>query len=127
MNASLNRVSDRLWSAVCKLMMLVVAICAPLHGAQAQTSTDIAIAGGNNQSGYTDTELSNQLTVSFSGSSYVFLEFHVTSGNAYFQESGTNDYIVNGGSFGVNAGDTAGAFVILKSTPGPVTVTATCS
>src|ERR1700722_8150842 len=124
MNASLHRVSDRLWSAVCKLMMLVVAICAPLHAAQAQT--DIAIAGGNNQSGYTNTELASPLTISFSGSSYVLIDFHVTSGNAYFAQSGNNDYVPNAGGFGVNAGDTVSANLVLSSNPGPVTVTVTC-
>ncbi|HEX3895334.1 MAG TPA: autotransporter domain-containing protein [Rudaea sp.] len=124
MNAIYSRVSDRLWSAVCKLMMLVIAICAPLHAAQAQT--DIAIAGGNNQSGYTNDELASPLTVSFSGSSYVLLDFHVTSGNAFFEESGNNDYVPNGGTFGVNAGDTTSAHLILPSNAGPVTVTATC-
>ncbi len=123
MKAILSRVGDRSWSIACKFVFLLVAFCAPLHAAQAQTT--MAIAGGNGQTGQTYYALPIPLSVSFSGTSTVFLDWHVTSGNAYFQQSGSNDYVPNDGELNVSSGSTSSVNLVLDG-QGPITVTATC-
>ncbi|MDR3388892.1 MAG: autotransporter domain-containing protein [Rudaea sp.] len=117
-----------LCSATGRLAMLALTICAPLHLVHAQAGPNaMSLAGGNNQSAQTFYSLPDPLTVSFSGSSYVFLEWQVTSGSATFQESGTTDYVAGNGSLVTSPGSTTSVHLILGGTVGPVTVTATCS
>ena len=128
MNVTLSRAADRCWSVVCKIMLFALAVCAPLHVVLAQTgaSNQMTIVGGGGQSGPAGSELAQPLTVQFSGSSYVYLQWQVTSGDATFEESGSTSYIVNNGSFVVSPGTTSSVHVVLGATQGNVTVTASC-
>ncbi len=91
---------------------------------QAPPSNVMSIASGNNQSGAAGTVLASPLTVSFSGSGTVFLDWQVTGGDAVFLQSGAANYSQ---SMDVTAGSTANVNLAFGSTTGPVTVTATCS
>ncbi len=86
MNARLCRAVDRVWSLVTALLLLTVSVCA-----NAQTSATMAIAGGNNQSAYTGQNLPDLLSVSFSGASYVTLDWTATGG-ATFDTNGGSTY-----------------------------------
>ena len=117
MNASLSRVSDRLWSAVCKLMMLVVAICAPLHAVQGQTLTDIAIAGGNNQSTYAANgcRMTHRLVLGIvvcyarlDGHRRAEFDTNFQSNYSTFVDTGLNPTF----SIGVYSGNTSGPFQV---------------
>jgi outer membrane autotransporter protein len=123
MKAILSRVCDRAGSVACKLVLFVAAVCAPLHAAQAQTT--MAIAGGNGQTGQAFNTLPIPLSVSFSGTSTVTLEWRVTGGNAFFQQNDSNDYIPNGGELSTSPGSTSSVNLVLDG-QGPITVTATC-
>jgi outer membrane autotransporter protein len=123
MKAILSRVSERLLPAVSKLLLFVAAVCAPMHAAQAQTT--MAIAGGNDQTGQAFTTLPIPLSVSFSGTSTVFLDWHVTSGNAFFQQGEGSDYVPNDGELSTSPGSTSSVNLILDG-QGQVVVTATC-
>lgn len=128
MKAILSRIGERTRSVAHNLFLFTAVLCALLQAAQAQTvppTTNMAIAAGNNQTGQTYSTLAVPLTVSFDGTSTVSLEWHVTGGNAVFQENYSNDYIVNDGELRTTPGSTSSVNLILEG-QGPITVTATC-
>ncbi len=117
MNVSLRRAAGRVWSVVTTLLLLTVSVCA-----NAQSNV-MSIAGGSGQSNYVNQELPNPLTVSFSGASYVQLDWEISNGNGYFTQSNTSSY---NPSFDTSLNNTNSVNVVLGSTPGPVQVTVTC-
>jgi len=87
----------------------------------------IASSGGDGQSGQAGTTLPTPLTVTFAGVSNATLLWRVTAGSATFQESGTTNYTALNGTTQTSNGQTSSVHLVLGATPGPVTVTATCS
>src|ERR1700760_3641886 len=93
MNTAYRRIAARCWSLVCKTLLFAIAVCAPVHAVQA--ANQMTLASGNNQSAQAGNDLAQPLTVAFSGSSYVFIEWQVTSGDAFFEDSGESTYETN--------------------------------
>ena len=91
-------------------------------------TNNMSLASGNNQSGTASSTLVNPLVVSFSGAPVgrpdVQLDWQVVSGIATIQESGSGSYTQN---FVSAPGSTAQVHLQLGSSPGSVTVSATCS
>ena len=107
MNATVRRVVDHCRSIAGKCLLFALAICAPVHAALAQNV--MTISSGDGQTTPAGNAFAAPLTVSFSGSSYVYLEWQVTSGDAYFEENGATTYATDlGGSIYVAALDGSG-------------------
>ena len=88
----------------------------------------MSVASGDQQSGYTYTQLPNPLTVSFSGRSPIAkLEWKVTGGSATFQQNGAADYIDPKISPNAPPPPTASVNLDLGGKIGPVTVQAICT
>ena len=87
----------------------------------------ISASGGSGQSGQAGTTLPTPLSVTFSGVSNATLQWRVTAGTATFQESGSTTYTPLNGTTQTSGGQTSSAHLVLGATPGPVTVTATCT
>jgi outer membrane autotransporter protein len=117
MNASLRRAAGRVWSIMTALLLLTVSVCA-----NAQSNV-MSIAGGDNQSAYAGQHLPNSLSVAFSGSSYVTLDWSATGG-AVFDTNFQSTY-----STFVDTGlsPTFSVGVYAATTVGPFQVTVTCS
>ena len=129
METTTERLLAGLQSATVRWLLLALTICTPLHvvHALAPTPNSIAIAGGDNQSGYTNSQLPNPLSVSFSNNSFVAsLEWKVTGGSATFQ-NGTTDYIDPNVSASAPPPTTASVNLNLGATAGQVTVQAICT
>jgi outer membrane autotransporter protein len=121
MKTTIARFLSTLRSAAGKFTLLALLICAPVHAAFAQNT--ISIAGGDNQTGNTNTQLPNPLTVSFSGNATVTLDWQV-NGDAFFQSTGTATLQQ---TLTTMPGSTSGVNLDLGNTVGSFTVTATCS
>lgn len=87
----------------------------------------ITSSGGSGQSGQSGTTLPTPLTVTFAGVSNATLQWRVTAGTATFQESGSTSYTPLNGTTQTSGGQTSSVHLVLGATPGPVTVTATCT
>jgi len=87
----------------------------------------ISSSGGNGQSGQSGTTLPTPLSVQFAGVSNATLQWRVTAGTATFQESGSTTYTPLNGTTQTTAGQSSSVHLVLGATPGPVTVTATCT
>jgi uncharacterized protein with beta-barrel porin domain len=125
MSKVLARTHAALASMATRWILLALTICAPVHSALAQTDVNVSVTGGDAQSGLVNTQLSTPLTAHFSSSSYfssstVF--WTVQSGNATFVESAGTSYQAP-----VNFPGDSSVNLMLGSSPGTVTVTATCS
>ena len=123
MKTATERLWARLGSATAKLLLLALTVCAPLQLAHAQST--MSMAGGGNQSGQPGSSLQTPLTVSFSGFSYATQLQWTISGSATFEENGSTSYTDPGVLPGSPPPSAASVHLILGSTPGPVTVTAT--
>ncbi len=121
MKTTIDRLLSVLRSAGGKFTLLALVLCLPVHAAFAQNS--IAIASGDNQSGNTFTQLASPLTVSFTGSTTVILDWQV-NGDAFFQSSGATTFQQ---TLNTAPGSTSGVNLDLGGTVGQLTVTATCS
>ena len=88
MKSAVDRLFTLMNSSAGKFVLLLLAVCAPMHVAHAQ----MVLYSGSNQAGLVSTTLPNPLTVRFSAASYVTLDWTVTSGDATIQESGTTTY-----------------------------------
>ena len=118
MNASLSRVAGRVLSILTTLLLLTISVCA-----NAQSNV-MSIAGGNGQSAYTGYALQNPLTVSFSGASYVTLDWTATNGAVIQQGDFTPTFSE---TIDTSLSPTASVNVYAGSTAGPFQVTVTCS
>jgi outer membrane autotransporter protein len=121
MKTTIDRLLSALRSTAGKFTLLALVLCLPTQAAFAQNS--ISIASGDNQSGNTFTQLANPLTVSFSGTAAVTLDWQV-NGDAFFQSSGSSTFQQ---MITTSPGSTSGVNLDLGGTVGQVTVTATCS
>lgn len=104
----------------------VVCSSAPATFTATILPNQISVNGGNSQIGYPNAALPVPLSVTFANASPVSsLQWQVTGGDATFSESNTTLYVVpNVGQVG--PGSTLNAHLVLGTTPGPVTVQATC-
>jgi len=118
MNASLSRVGGRVWFVMATLLLLTISVCA-----NAQTNS-MSIAGGNGQSTYTGNGLQNPLTVAFSGATVVTLDWSASNGAVIQQGDLTPSFSE---SVDTSSSPTASVNVYAGNTPGPFTVTVTCS
>src|SRR3569833_1443407 len=116
MNASLSRVAGRVWYVATTLLLLTISVCA-----NAQSSMTIAV--GDNQSAYAGQRLPNDLSVAFSPSSYVTLDWSVTGG-AVFDTNFSSNYST---TVDTSMTPTFSIGVYNGSSAGPYQVTVTCS
>ncbi|MEP6485112.1 MAG: autotransporter domain-containing protein [Rudaea sp.] len=125
MNTIQSRGVARRWTFARKMMLIAIAVCAPLHAALAQNQ--MTIASGNNQSGQANQQFAQPLTVQFSGtpvaSTFVGVHWQINAGSGFFQETGTNTYDQ---TLSTGPGSTTAATLVSNSA-GTLSVSATCT
>jgi outer membrane autotransporter protein len=117
MNVSLRSGAGRVAIIMSALLLLSISICA-----NAQSDT-MSIVGGGGQHAYPGDEFSNPLTVSFTGSSTVTIDWEVVNGNGFFQETGESTLVT---SIDTSTQNTNSVHLYAGSTSGPMQVTVTC-
>ncbi|HZP66654.1 MAG TPA: autotransporter domain-containing protein [Rudaea sp.] len=121
MKTAIERRFDGLRAGIRLLAMVILA--AGAREAYAGSAT-MSMGGGNNQSGYEYNELTTPLSVTFTGTGTVTVQWQVTKGTANFQASGTTTFTDSGLS---EPGTDSSVRLDLGGTDGTVTVTATCT
>ncbi len=108
----------RVGSIVTALLLLTVSVCASAQ------SNVMSIVGGGGQHAYPNFPFSAPLTVSFSGSSYVTLNWTVSNSDGGFQESeGSPTYSTD---IETVSGTTSSVHLYAGATAGSIQVTVTC-